>query len=184
MFNKPVKKIILCLTLCALSLFILTACEGKDKNSGASNVSSAADSKTEDSSNSSAASENPAENSGVNSSESEGSEVALPPSFARGALLEDTTYTEKRTDDLEPATITLTPEGDFEFKLVMYDGMPVVIGTYELVNDTYVMTPFATTAANINIDQLGEISFKATADGLVYSGETIGETVSGAEFMP
>ena len=80
-------------------------------------------------------------------------------------------------------TIRLLENGNFELSLYLYDGTAILSGTYAEEGDGYVLTPAESTAQGFMASGAGEIRLTKTEGGVVYSGEQLGVTVDGAEFL-
>lgn len=83
----------------------------------------------------------------------------------------------------DAAELELREDGTFVLRPVMYDGLPEITGTYQDTPDAFVLQPEATTAHNITVEELGIITMTKTADGLLYSGIPVGDTMEGSAFV-
>lgn len=116
--------------------------------------------------------------------QSEAESFASEDGSAREGEAETTVYTQQTSDGTQGAVITFMADGTFEFRPVFYDGSPSVTGIYEIIDNTHVLTAQETTAHNIILEDLGDISFRFDGNNLIYQGTAIGETSDGAVFTP
>lgn len=80
------------------------------------------------------------------------------------------------------AELCLYEDGTFTFKVVMYDGIPELKGTYEDNGEAYILTVVESNSMALDIATLGDMRFEKSGDMLIYSGTEIGISVEGAEF--
>lgn len=118
-------------------------------------------------------------------------EGTFPPELLRDLPdVEDELVDETEFDEYEqettsaPATIRLYADGSFVMTAVMYDGLPEISGSFTDDGDEFVLKPVETSAANIDLADIGEIKLEKQGMNLVYHGVDIGETLEGVVFEP
>lgn len=119
---------------------------------------------------------------GSNDSQTGNTEAAKAKSVLQSYLMQ-TAGSSGTTADAQ-AFLTLYSDDTFSFKIQMYDGYPTVDGVYQSTDAGYLLVPQTTTAQNIPVSELGEITMQKEGDNLVYEGSQLNDILSGAVFVP
>lgn len=164
---KKLISLLLCMCIC----MPLAACNNKDENTTDSSAVSQGSQDTEGSQVSSVA---------PSTQEPE----SLP---QQEPITEATKYAQvdaQADEDNAMAYLTLKPDNTFVLAIEFYDGMPEITGSYQFENGTYVMSQLETSAQGIQLDTIQTMKFVQSGENLIYEGDAVEQTVSGAEFRP
>ena len=82
------------------------------------------------------------------------------------------------------AYLTLNPDGSFVLEIQAYDGMPKITGSYVLENDVYRLENLETASPLFDMTLIKSMSFAINGENLIYQGDQLEQTISGAEFIP